>query len=156
QNVEAAPGKTGISSDQDPQALQYVLRYTGRFNQESDYENITIKALPDGSLLKLKDVAEIKFDSQDYNMVSITDGQPSASIMIKQRPASNDREVITKIEAQMQEVDESCCPPGSDYHVSYADSRVLDAPISDVVKTLIEALYLVSFVVFIFLQHVRS
>ena len=53
QNVEAAPGKSGISSDREPQALQYVLKYTGKFSTEEEYENITLKALPDGSLLML-------------------------------------------------------------------------------------------------------
>lgn len=156
QNAEAAPGKSGISSDRDPQALQYVLKYTGKFNQEEDYENITLKALPDGSLLKLKDVAEIQFDSQDYNMVSMTDGRPSASIMIKQRPGSNAREVIQNIKDKMNELQDDSFPPGLNYNVSYDVSRFLDASISEVLKTLLEAFLLVSIVVFIFLQDFRS
>ncbi|EAZ83155.2 efflux RND transporter permease subunit [Algoriphagus machipongonensis] len=156
QNVEAAPGKSGISSDQDPQMLQYVLRYTGKFNQETDYENITLKALPDGSLLRIKDVAEVTFDSQDYNMASITDGRPSASIMIKQRPGSNAREVISNIKDKMGELQESSFPPGMIFNVSYDVSRFLDASIHEVIKTLIEAFILVSIVVFIFLQDFRS
>ncbi|MCH7409710.1 efflux RND transporter permease subunit [Belliella sp. DSM 111904] len=156
QNVEAAPGKSGISSDRDPQALQYVLKYTGKFNQVSDFENITLKALPDGSLLKLRDVAEVAFDSQDYNMVSMTDGRPSASIMIKQRPGSNAREVIANIKSKMEELQDSSFPPGMEYNYSYDVSRFLDASISEVVKTLIEAFLLVSIVVFIFLQDFRS
>ncbi|PRY85716.1 efflux RND transporter permease subunit [Mongoliibacter ruber] len=156
QNVEAAPGKSGISSDRDPQALQYVLKYTGKFNQEEDFENITLKSLPDGSLLRLKDVAEVEFDSQDYNMVSMTDGRPSASIMIKQRPGSNAREVIQNIKDKMEELQVSSFPPGMEYNVSYDVSRFLDASIYEVVKTLIEAFLLVSLVVFIFLQDFRS
>ncbi|WP_186756963.1 efflux RND transporter permease subunit [Echinicola salinicaeni] len=156
QNVEAAPGKSGISSDKDPQMLQYVLRYTGKFNKEEDYENITIKALPDGSLLKIKDVAEVEFDSEDYNMVSITDGSPSASIMIKQRPGSNARDVINSIKTKMEELKESSFPPGMSYNVSYDVSRFLDASIAGVIKTLLEAFILVSIVVFIFLQDFRS
>ncbi|MCH7402150.1 efflux RND transporter permease subunit [Belliella kenyensis] len=156
QNVEAAPGKSGISSDRDPQALQYVLKYTGKFNQVSDFENITLKALPDGSLLKLRDVAEVAFDSQDYNMVSMTDGRPSASIMIKQRPGSNAREVIANIKSKMEELQDSSFPPGMEYNYSYDVSRFLDASISEVVKTLVEAFILVSIVVFIFLQDFRS
>ncbi|UCS93125.1 efflux RND transporter permease subunit [Echinicola marina] len=156
QNVEAAPGKSGISSDKDPQMLQYVLRYTGKFNKEEDYENITIKALPDGSLLKIKDVAEVEFDSEDYNMVSITDGSPSASIMIKQRPGSNARDVINAIKAKMEELKGSSFPPGMTYNVSYDVSRFLDASIAGVIKTLLEAFILVSIVVFIFLQDFRS
>ncbi|MBD8487254.1 efflux RND transporter permease subunit [Echinicola sp. CAU 1574] len=156
QNVEAAPGKSGISSDKDPQMLQYVLRYTGKFSQEEDYENITIKALPDGSLLKIKDVAEVEFDSEDYNMVSITDGSPSASIMIKQRPGSNARDVINAIKAKMTELQETSFPPGMSFNVSYDVSRFLDASIAGVIKTLVEAFLLVSIVVFIFLQDFRS
>ena len=83
QNIEAAPGKTGISSDKLPQQLQYTLQYTGKFSTPEEYGEIVLKALPDGSLLKLKDVAEIDFDSEDYNMISMTDGKPSAAIMIK-------------------------------------------------------------------------
>ncbi|MEN7547569.1 efflux RND transporter permease subunit [Rapidithrix thailandica] len=156
QNVEAAPGKSGISSDQSPQMLQYVLRYTGKFNAEEDYENITIKALPDGSLLKIKDVATVEFDSEDYNMVSITDGKPSASIMIKQRPGSNAREVISNIKSKMEELERTSFPPGMEYNISYDVSRFLDASIYEVLKTLLEAFILVSIVVFIFLQDFRS
>jgi HAE1 family hydrophobic/amphiphilic exporter-1 len=156
QNVEAAPGKSGISSDRDPQALQYVLKYTGKFSEESEYENITLKALPDGSLLKLRDVADIEFDSFEYSMVSMTDGTPSASIMIKQRPGSNAREVISNIKAKMDELQETSFPPSMTYNVSYDVSRFLDASISEVVKTLIEAFILVFIVVFIFLQDFRS
>ena len=156
QNVEAAPGKSGISSDRDPQALQYVLKYTGKFNQEENYENITLKALPDGSLLKLKDVADIQFDALEYSMVSMTDGKPSASIMIKQRPGSNAREVISNIKAKMEEIQGSSFPPGMTFNVSYDVSRFLDASIYEVVKTLIEAFLLVFIVVFLFLQDFRS
>ncbi len=155
-NVEAAPGKSGISSDRDPQAKQYVLKYTGKFNQKQEYEEIALKALPDGSLLKLKDVAEVQFDSQDYAMVSTTDGRPSAAIMIKQRPGSNAREVIRNIKDKMEELQETSFPPGMTYNVSYDVSRFLDASMGEVIKTLIEAFLLVSLVVFIFLQDFRS
>ena len=156
QNIEAAPGKSGISSDKSPQMLQYVLRYTGKFSAEEDYENITIKALPDGSLLKVKDVATVEFDSEDYNMVSVTDGKPSASIMIKQRPGSNAREVISNIKAKMEELERTSFPPGMVYNVSYDVSRFLDASIYEVLRTLLEAFLLVSIVVYIFLQDFRS
>ncbi|SHO60237.1 efflux RND transporter permease subunit [Algoriphagus zhangzhouensis] len=156
QNVEAAPGKSGISSDRDPQALQYVLKYTGKFNQESEFENITLKALPDGSLLKLKDVADIEFDALDYNMMSMTDGRPSASIMLKQRPGSNASEVIENIKIKMEELEGTSFPPGMSYNVSYDVSRFLDASIHEVIKTLIEAFILVFIVVFLFLQDFRS
>ena len=156
QNIEAAPGKTGISSDKLPQQLQYVLQYTGKFNSEEDYGEIVLKAMPDGSLLKLKDVATIEFDSEDYNMISMTDGRPSAAIMIKQRPGSNAREVINNIKEKMAEIKESSFAPGMDYNISYDVSRFLDASIASVLQTLLEAFLLVFVVVYIFLQDFRS
>lgn len=156
QNIEAAPGKTGISSDKLPQQLQYTLQYTGKFSTPEEYGEIVLKALPDGSLLKLKDVAEIDFDSEDYNMISMTDGKPSAAIMIKQRPGSNAKEVIENIKAKMEEIKESSFLPGMDYNISYDVSRFLDASISSVLKTLLEAFILVFIVVYIFLQNFRS
>ena len=156
QNIEAASGKTGISSDKLPQQLQYTLQYTGKFSTPEEYGEIVLKALPDGSLLKLKDVAEIDFDSEDYNMISMTDGKPSAAIMIKQRPGSNAKEVIENIKAKMEEIKESSFLPGMDYNISYDVSRFLDASISSVLKTLLEAFILVFIVVYIFLQNFRS
>lgn len=156
QNLEAAPGKTGISSDKNVQAIQYVLKYTGKFNTPEQYNNIIIKALPDGSYLRLSDIADVEFGSQDYNMVSVTDGKPSASIMIKQRPGSNAREVISNIKAKMAELEKTSFPPGLSYNFSYDVSRFLDASIYEVIKTLIEAFILVFLVVFIFLQDFRS
>lgn len=156
QNLEAAPGKTGISSDKLPQQLQYTLQYTGKFSTPEEYGEIVLKALSDGSVLRLKDVAEIEFDSEDYNMVSMTDGKPSASIMIKQRPGSNAREVIQNIKTRMEEIKESSFIPGMEYNISYDVSRFLDASISSVLRTLLEAFILVFIVVYIFLQDLRS
>lgn len=156
QNIEAAPGKTGISSDKLPQQLQYVLQYSGKFSTPEEYGEIVLKALPDGSVLRLKDVASIEFDSEDYNMISMTDGRPSASIMIKQRPGSNAREVISNIKQRMEEIKESSFAPGMDYNISYDVSRFLDASIAVVLKTLLEAFLLVFVVVYLFLQDFRS
>lgn len=156
QNVEAAPGKMGESSDKLMQSMQYVLKYTGKFITEEQYENIVVRANPDGSLLKLKDIAEIEFGSFSYHMDSKTDGKPSASIMIKQRPGSNAREVIQNVKDRMQELESSSFPPKMHYNFAYDVSRFLDASINEVIKTLIEAFLLVSVVVFIFLQDFRS
>lgn len=156
QNVEAAPGKTGESSDKLAQSLQYVLRYTGKFIDVEQYEDIIIKSNQDGSILQLKDVADVEFGSFSYHMDSKTDGKPSASIMIKQRPGSNAREVIQNVKQRMAELEASSFPPKMKYNFAYDVSRFLDASIAEVVKTLIEAFILVSIVVFIFLQDFRS
>ena len=156
QNVEAAPGKLGESSGKKAQALQYVLKYTGKHNTKEAYENIVLSSKEDGEILRLKDVAEIEFDSQDYNVISKENGQPSSAILLKQRPGSNAKEVISDIKETMERIKATSFPPGMDYTLSYDVSEFLDASIHEVVKTLVEAFVLVALVVFIFLQDVRS
>lgn len=156
QNVEAAPGKIGESSGREGQAQQYILKYTGKHNSQEAYENIVLSAKADGEIVRLKDVAEVVFDSQDYDVLSKENGQPSAAIMLKQRPGSNAKEVISNIKNTMAEIKANSFPPGMDYSLSYDVSEFLDASIHEVIKTLVEAFLLVALVVFIFLQDVRS
>jgi hydrophobic/amphiphilic exporter-1 (mainly G- bacteria), HAE1 family len=155
-NVEAAPGKIGESSGRKSQALQYVLRYTGKLSQKEDYESIVIKASETGEMLRLKDIADIEFGSLDYDVLSKENGQPSAAIILKQRPGSNAQEVIQNVKEKLASLKGSTFPPGMDYTLSYDVSRFLDASIHEVIKTLLEAFLLVALVVFIFLQDWRS
>lgn len=156
QNVEAAPGKTGESSDKKPQVLQYILRYTGKFIEPAQYENIVLRANEDGSLLKLKDVADVEFGSRNYGVLSKENGRPSAAILLKQRPGSNAKQVIENVKKRMAELKGFAFPPGMGYTIGYDVSRFLEASISEVLRTLAEAFILVSLVVFLFLQDWRS
>ncbi|WP_293788207.1 efflux RND transporter permease subunit [uncultured Pedobacter sp.] len=156
QNIEAAPGVAGENSGKGREVRQYVLKYGGKFNNKQQYENMVIKAERNGALIRLKDVADLEFGTVSYDMVSKTDGKPSASIMIKQRPGSNASEVIKKIKEKMAELKASSFPPGMEYNYAYDVSRFLDASIHEVLRTLIEAFILVFIVVFIFLQDFRS
>ncbi|WDF68461.1 efflux RND transporter permease subunit [Sphingobacterium oryzagri] len=156
QNIEAAPGQTGISSDKTVNMQQYVLRYPGKFSEPEEYANVPIRANADGSIIRVRDVADVEFGSLDYEMVSKTDGRPSASIMLKQLPGSNAQDVIQRVKDRMEELKGATFPPGMTYTMGYDVSRFLDASISSVVKTLIEAFILVFLVVFIFLQDFRA
>lgn len=156
QNISAAPGKVGEGSGQLDNQLQYVIKYGGKFFEPKQYEEIPLRANPDGTILRLKDISNIEFGSMSYGMVSKTDGKPSASIMLKQRPGSNASEVIASVKEKMAELKGTSFPPGMDYNIAYDVSRFLDASIDEVLKTLIEAFILVAFVVFIFLQDWRS
>lgn len=156
QNVEAAPGKIGESSGKHPQALQYVMRYTGKFTQVAEYENLVIKATETGQILRLKDVADVEFGSLDYDVLSKENGRPSAAILLKQRPGSNAAEVIENVKKRLAELKTTTFPPGMGFTISYDVSRFLDASIHEVIKTLLEAFFLVALVVFIFLQDWRA
>lgn len=156
QNVEAAPGKIGESSGKAAQSLQYILKYTGKLNTKEAYENIVVKSDPSGELLRLKDIADVEFDSQEYDVLSKENGRPSAAILLKQRPGTNAKKVIENIKLRMQEIKQASFPPGVSYTVSYDVSSFLDASIDEVIKTLVEAFILVALVVFIFLQDFRS
>ncbi|SHM08940.1 hydrophobic/amphiphilic exporter-1, HAE1 family [Flavobacterium flevense] len=156
QNISAAPGKVGEGSGKLENQLQYVIKYGGKFFEPNQYEEIPLRANADGTILRLKDISNIEFGAMSYGMVSKTDGKPSASIMLKQRPGSNASEVIESIKEKMAELKGTSFPPGMDYNIAYDVSRFLDASIDEVLKTLIEAFILVAFVVFLFLQDWRS
>lgn len=156
QNVSAAPGKVGETSGKTSSDLQYVVKYRGKFFEPSQYEEIPIKAKVDGTILKLKDISKVEFGALTYGMVSKTDGRPSASIMLKQRPGSNASEVIKNVKDKMAELQSTSFPPGMKYNMAYDVSRFLDASIHAVLTTLLEAFLLVAIVVYLFLQDWRS
>ncbi|WP_281632340.1 efflux RND transporter permease subunit [Flavobacterium luteolum] len=156
QNISAAPGKVGEGSGQMNNQLQYVIKYGGKFFEPKQYEEIPLRANTDGTILRLKDISKIEFGAMSYGMVSKTDGKPSASIMLKQRPGSNASEVIASVKEKMAELKGSSFPPGMEFNIAYDVSRFLDASIHEVLRTLVEAFLLVAFVVFLFLQDWRS
>jgi len=157
QNVEAAPGKIGENSDRNNNySLQYVVKYTGKFNTEEEYRNIPIKSTAEGQILRIKDIADVEFGTTYFDVEAKLNGQPCASIMLKQLPGSNASEVIADVKEKMAGLKENTFIEGMDYSISYDVSRFLDASVHEVIKTLIEAFILVSLVVFLFLQDFRS
>ncbi|MCU0318992.1 MAG: efflux RND transporter permease subunit [Flavobacteriales bacterium] len=155
-NVEAAPGKVGESSDKRRQALQYTVRYTGKYTTEAEYGDIPIWADADGQILRIRDVADVEFGTTYFDVEAKLNGRPCAAIAMKQLPGSNASEVIAQVKERLTELKQKTFLPGMDYEVSFDVSRFLDASVHEVRKTLIEALILVALVVFIFLQDWRA
>jgi hydrophobe/amphiphile efflux-1 (HAE1) family protein len=156
QSLEASPGKTGESSGKRSQSFEYILKYSGRYNNEKDYGNIILKAKTGGEFVRLKDVADIEFGSSMYDIYSTLNGKPSAAITIKQSYGSNASDVIKNVKALMTDLQKNNFPKGMHYDISYDVSRFLDASIEKVVHTLFEAFILVAIVVFLFLGDWRS
>lgn len=156
QSVIGRPGRLGQASGITAQALEYVLVYQGRFNKPEQYENVIIRASPDGEMLRLKDIARIELGSEFFDIYSNLDGHPSAAIVLKQTYGSNASRVIEDVKAKLEELKQKSFPAGMDYKISYDVSSFLDASIEKVLHTLLEAFVLVALVVFIFLGDWRS
>ena len=156
QSVIGRPGRLGQATGIKAQALEYVLVYEGRYNKPEQYENIIIRAKPDGELLKLKDIATVELGSEFFDIYSDLGGKPSAAIVLKQTYGSNASAVIDEVKHRLDEMKKTQFPAGMDYEISYDVSSFLDASIEKVVHTLVEAFLLVALVVFIFLGDWRS
>jgi HAE1 family hydrophobic/amphiphilic exporter-1 len=156
QSIIGTPGRLGQSTGKQSASLEYVLTYKGRFNKKEEYENIIVRANPEGEMLHLKDIATVELGSEFYDIYSNLDGLPSASITLKQNYGSNANEVIKEVKEKLEEIKKSSFPPGMDYKITYDVSNFLDASIEKVIHTLVEAFILVALVVFIFLGDWRS
>jgi HAE1 family hydrophobic/amphiphilic exporter-1 len=155
QSIVGRPGRLGRSSGIQAQSLEYVLTYKGRYNEAEQYEDIIIRANAEGESVHLRDVADVELGSEFFDIYSNLDGQPSASIVLKQSFGSNASEVIADVKEKLEEMKKSF-PPGVDYKISYDVSAFLDASIEQVLHTLRDAFILVSLVVFLFLGDWRS
>ncbi len=152
QSREAAAGSLGQNSGS---SFEYIIKYVGKFNDKEQYDNIIIKALPDGQNLMLGDVAKVELGGLSYTGVGENGNNPSISMGIFQTPGSNAQEIIENIKAQLK-ANESSYPEGVKYTFNFDTNEFLDASIEKVIHTLIEAFILVFIVVYIFLQDFRS
>ncbi|MBO9586418.1 MAG: efflux RND transporter permease subunit [Flavobacterium sp.] len=152
QNIEAAPGKFGENGDQ---AFQYVIKYKGRLTTAQEFEDIVIKSVGNGQMLRLRDVAKVELGSLSYASTIKTNGVESAAMAISQTPGSNARDVINNSKKLIDEAAKNF-PKGVKYTTLVDVNENLDASIEKVIHTLVEAFILVFIVVFIFLQDFRS
>lgn len=152
QNVEAATGTLGAEASN---TFQYVLKYRGRYENEVDYENLVIKSLPGGDVLRLKDVATIELGTRAYDYINEVNGHPGCNIMIAQTSGSNANEIIEEIDRTVDEISKTL-PKGIKIVDLMSTKDFLDASIKNVIKTLVEAIVLVVLVVYVFLQSLRS
>ena len=153
QNIEAATGAFGESATN--QTFQYAMRYKGRLENISEFENIVIRALPNGEVLRLKDIADIELGTQTYQYQCEINNAPGTEFTIYQTPDSNATEVINKIDAFLEKAREEF-PVDLEMVILESTNDFLFASIYNVIRTLIEAIILVTLVVFIFLRDIRS
>ena len=152
QNVEAPTGTLGMESEN---TFRYVLKYRGRYEDVTDYENMVIKANNDGTVLRLKDIATVELGVRSYEYIGRVNGCPGTTMNISQTSGSNANEIITEIDKTIEEIRKEL-PKGLAIADLMSTKDFLDASIKNVIKTLFEAIILVILVVFIFLQSLRS
>ena len=152
QNIEAAPGQFG---ERGNQSFQYTIRYKGRLQQPEEFENIVIKALENGEVLRLKDIADIELGRLSYNFNNTVNGHKAVSYIVYQMAGTNATQTISDLEEVLGKASETL-PSGLKINIAQSANDFLFASIHEVIKTLIEAFILVFIVVYIFLQDMRS
>ncbi len=152
QNLVASAGALGESSEN---TFQYVMKYKGRLKEIQEFENIVIRSERDGNVLRLKDVADIELGAQAYNLQTFVNGNPGVNFVINPMPGVNTTEVNNKIIELYEEVKKTI-PEGIEIVVYLNTNEFLFASMQGVVETLILAVILVIFVIYFFLQDLKS
>ena len=152
QNIEAAPGQFG---ERGNQTFQYTIRYKGRLQQTEEFEDIVVKALPNGEVLRLGDVARIELGRLAYTFNNTVNGHKAVTCIVFQMAGTNATETINNLLDVISKAEESL-PAGLKINVTQNANDFLYASIHEVIKTLIEAFVLVFIVVYVFLQDMRS
>ena len=155
QNAQNAAGKIGQEPAPGDQQLIYTVTAKGRLLTPEEFGNIVIRASGPGGVLRLKDIARIELGAYSYDQSVTLDGKPTIAMGVFLQTGANALEVATQVRNKMDEL-KTRFPEGMGYVVPFDTTRFVSASISEVVKTLVEAMLLVLAVVYIFLQNWRA
>ena len=155
QNAQFAAGKVGQAPLTNPQDLVYTITARGRFSDPKEFEQIIVRANPDGSTVRLSDVARVELGSKDYEFLGRVNGKPATLVGIFLSPGANALAVGKTVKSTMQELS-TRFPAGLAYSIPYDTTNFVEVSIREVLKTLGIAIVLVILVVFLFLQNWRA
>ena len=155
QSVELATGELGQAPAAPGQQISAPIIVKSRLSTPEQFGNVLIRTLPDGSSLRVRDIARVELGAQNYDIYARLDGQPNAAIAIRVAPNGNALQVAQAVRAKMGEL-ERFFPKGMSWAVPYDTSRFVEISIREVVITLIEAVFLVFLVMLLFLENVRA
>ena len=155
QNSQFAAGKVGEAPTGGSQELVYTITTQGRLADAKEFEDVILRSNPDGSALRLKDVARVELASKDYDFIGRVNGKEAALLGIFLQPGANALNVAKEVATTMKGLS-ARFPAGLKYSIVYDTTRFVEVSIREVVKTLIEAMALVFLVVFLFLQNWRA
>ncbi|HKD64353.1 MAG TPA: multidrug efflux RND transporter permease subunit [Candidatus Acidoferrales bacterium] len=155
QNVQVASGQVGQPPSRPDQSYQISVRAVGRLVEPSEFENIILKTGTDGNLVRVRDVGRAELGAEDYSSVLRFDGHDAVGFGVTQLPSANALAVDKAAKAELERLSKRF-PPGIKYAVAFDTTTVVGESIKDVLYTLLEAIALVVFVIFVFLQDWRS
>jgi HAE1 family hydrophobic/amphiphilic exporter-1 len=156
QNTVNPSGQVGAEPAPPGMEFTYSIRAQGRLETPEEFEQIVLRANPDGSLVRLRDVGRIELGSQNYSIVGRMNGKPAAVLALYQLPGSNAIAAVDGVNKLMEEVKQTSFPPDLDYTIALDTTQSVREGIKEILHTLFEALVLVIIVVFIFLQGWRA
>ncbi len=154
QNSQVAAGRIGASPNPIGQQISATVNVQGQLTSPEEFGSIVLRANPDGSSVRLRDVARVEVGGESYNFSSRLNGKPSAAIGVQLSPTGNALQTSEGVRATMEELSRYF-PQGIEYEIPYDTSPFVKISIEKVIHTLIEAIILVFVVMFVFLQNIR-
>jgi multidrug efflux pump len=154
QNAQVASGTLGETPSVGSQRVTAPIVVTGQLSSPEQFGNIVLRANPDGSTIRLRDVARVELGGQSYATAARINGSPSSAIGIQLSPTANALGTATQVRARMNEL-APYFPAGVQFDIPYDTSKFVKISIEEVVKTLLEAVLLVFLVMYLFLQNIR-
>ncbi len=155
QNLQAPTGKIGAAPTPKDQQFTETVSAPGRLATSDEFENIIVRQISTGQVVRIKDIARAELGSQDYNAFGRLNGKPAGAMAVYLLPGANQLKAAEAIYAAMERA-KGLFPPGMDYKIVYDTTPAVKASIREILKTFVEALVLVTLVVFIFLQNIRA
>jgi len=159
QNVQVAAGQIGGQPAPPDQPFEYAINTLGRLKTVEQFEDIIVKRGEEGQLLRVKDVARVELGAQSYKWFALLDGAPSVAIAVYPAPGANALEIANGIRSILEDEDNGLArdfPDGLEHRIIYDTTEYITQSVKEVVSTLIVAILLVIFTVYIFLQDVRT
>lgn len=155
QNTQFAAGKIGSQPTSTPTDFTYTVQTKGRLDDVKEFENIIIRAMPDGSKIRVRDVARVELGGKDYDVLARANGKPAIGIATYLQPGANAVAVADQVRATMERL-QGRFPQDVEYQIPYDTTEFVKISIEEVVHTLLEAIVLVFVVVYLFLQNFRA
>jgi HAE1 family hydrophobic/amphiphilic exporter-1 len=155
QNIQPPAGKIGGAPTPKDQEMTQTLSVPGRLVTPEEFENIIIRQTAAGAVVRVKDIGHVELGSQDYNSFGRLNGKPGGAMAVYLLPGANQLKAAETIYETMEHA-KKLFPPDVDYKIVYDTTPAVEASIHEILKTFVEALILVTLVVFIFLQNVRA